>query len=208
MNALANVERASGSVLPRDLANSLVKLLNCAHRNLDADREIAKASLARASSLLQTELEREAAGAEERAPLGTLAGWQVHRVKVHVDTNLDKPITIRELAGVAQRSTAYFCRAFKRTFGETPHAFIIRRRLYRAGELMLTTDAALAEIAVSCGFTDQAHLSKVFRARHGQSPAAWRRERCDLSRNGAVGDPVERRSRPRRIPGAPAEYRF
>ena len=190
MNALANVERANSSVLPPDLANSLVQLLDCAHRNLDADRETAKASLARASSLLQIELERKAAGVEECAPRGALAGWQVHRVKAHVDANLDASIPISELAGVAQRSTAYFCRAFKRTFGETPHAFIIGRRLHRAGELMLTTDAALAEIALSCGFSDQAHLCKVFRARHGQSPAAWRRERCDLSRNDAVGDPA------------------
>jgi AraC family transcriptional regulator len=190
MLALVDSDRANGAVLPPDLANSLVRLLDCAHRNLDVDRAVAKASLARASSLLQIELERKASGVEERAPRGALAGWQVHRVKAHVDANLDTPIPISDLANVAQRSTAYFCRAFKRTFGETPHAFIIGRRLHRAGELMLTTDAPLAEVAVTCGFSDQAHLCKVFRARHGQSPAAWRRERCDLSRNDAVGDPA------------------
>ena len=81
---------------------------------------------------------------------------------------------------MAQRSGAYFCRAFKRTFGETPHTFVLARRLHRASELMLTSDASLSEVAVSCGFHDQAHLSKVFRARYGQSPAAWRRERRDL----------------------------
>jgi AraC-like DNA-binding protein len=188
MSALADLNRVNSTALSPDLANSLVQLLDCAYRNLDGDRETAKASLARASSLLQIELERKASGADERAPRGALAGWQIYRVKVHVDAHLDGPIPIRDLASVAQRSTAYFCRAFKRTFGETPHAFIIGRRLHRAGELMLTTDAPLAEIAVSCGFSDQAHLCKVFRARCGQSPAAWRRERCDLSRNGAVGD--------------------
>jgi transcriptional regulator GlxA family with amidase domain len=44
---------------------------------------------------------------------------------------------------------------------------------------MLTSDDSLSEIALSCGFADQAHLSKVFRSRHGQSPAVWRRERRD-----------------------------
>lgn len=188
MLALVDLDRANGAVLPPNLANSLVQLLDCVHRNLEVDPETAKASLARASSLLQIELERKAAGGDDRAPRGALAGWQVHRVKAHVDANLDAPIPVSDLANVAQRSTAYFCRAFKRTFGETPHAFIIGRRLHRACELMLTTDAALAEIAVTCGFSDQAHLCKVFRARYDQSPAAWRRERCDLSRNDAVGD--------------------
>jgi AraC family transcriptional regulator len=168
--------------LAPDLANSLVRLLDSARRNLDADRPAAEASIARASSLLQIEIDRKAAGPAERAIPGALAGWQVHRVKAYVDAHLEAPILICDLAAVAQRSGAYFCRAFKRTFGETPHAFILARRLHRAGELMLTSDASLSDIAISCGFTDQAHLCKVFRARHGHSPAAWRRERRDLGR--------------------------
>jgi AraC-like DNA-binding protein len=165
--------------LPPDLANSLVRLLESARRDLDGDQEAAKASIVRASSLLQVEIDRTAAGSSKRAAPGSLAAWQVHRVKAYVDAHLDAPILIRDLAGVAQRSSAYFCRAFKRTFGETPHAFIIARRLHRANELMLTSDESLSEIALCCGFADQAHLSKVFRSRHGQSPAVWRRERRD-----------------------------
>jgi AraC-like DNA-binding protein len=165
--------------LSPDLANSLVRLLASARRDLDGDPEAAIASIMRASSLLQVELDRNAAGSSKRAAPGSLAAWQVHRVKAYVDAHLDAPILIRDLAGVAQRSSAYFCRAFKRTFGETPHAFIIARRLHRANELMLTSDDSLSEIALSCGFADQAHLSKVFRSRHGQSPAVWRRERRD-----------------------------
>jgi AraC-like DNA-binding protein len=175
----AYADRADHAALPRDLANSLVQLLESARRNLDVDCDAAKSSIARASALLQIEIERKASGAAERAPRGALAGWQAHRVKAYVDAHLELPIHICDLAGVAQRSAGYFCRAFKRTFDETPHAFILGRRLHRAGELMLTTDAALSEIAVACGFSDQAHLSKAFRARHGQSPAAWRRERRD-----------------------------
>ena len=168
------------AILPPDLASSLVRLLNTAQRNVDSDQEAAKASIARAASLIQTEIDRKAAGVADRAPAGALAGWQVHRVKAYIEAHLDAPIHINDLAGVAHRSGAYFCRAFKRTFGETPHAFIIACRLNRAGELMLTSDVSLSEVAVSCGFTDQAHLCKVFRARHGQSPAVWRRERRDL----------------------------
>jgi AraC family transcriptional regulator len=196
---LAEFEGVPCVPLDPDLAKSLVQLLDSARRNLDGDREAAKASIARASSLLRVELDRNAAGPANRSAPGSLAAWQVHRVKAYVDTHLETPILIRDLAGVAQRSSAYFCRAFKRTFGETPHAFIIARRLHRANELMLTSDDSLSEIAVCCGFADQAHLSKVFRNRHGQSPAVWRRERRDLGAPAPAGSllvPIAASSRP------------
>jgi len=176
--AIAEFDRAT---LSRELADSLVQLLESARRNLEADRETARASLARASCLLQIEIDRRAAGGAERAPRGALAGWQVQRVKAYIDAHLEGSLHIHELADIAQRSSGYFCRAFKRTIGRTPHAYILDRRLDRAGELMLMSDAALSEIAITCGFSDQAHLCKTFRARYGQSPAAWRRERRDLS---------------------------
>jgi AraC-like DNA-binding protein len=180
--SVIDIAELDGAALSRELADSLVQLLECARRNLEGDRETARASLARASCLLQIEVERRAVGGAERAPTGALAGWQVQRVKAYVDAHLEGPLHIRELAEVAQRSSGYFCRAFKRTVGRTPHAYILGRRLDRAGELMLMSDDALSEIAITCGFSDQAHLCKAFRGRHGQSPAAWRRERRDLGR--------------------------
>jgi AraC-like DNA-binding protein len=186
--APADLERADSAALPRDLANSLIWLLECASRNLEADPETAIASIARASSLLQIEIDRKASGAAERVRTGALAGWQVRRVMAYVDAHLEAPIHICDLAAVVQRSSAYFCRAFKRTFGETPLTFIRGRRLHRASELMLTSDAALSEIAIACGFSDQAHLCKLFRSSHDQSPAAWRRERRNLRPQNVVGD--------------------
>jgi AraC family transcriptional regulator len=177
---IASTMVPSGQGVPQiaaELASSLVELLECARKDIDGDQKAALASITRASSLLRVALDRNAHGEGENSAPGTLAGWQMHRVKVFVDDHLDHTIHIKDLAAVAQRSNAYFCRAFKRTFGETPHAFIIRRRLTRASHLMLASDLALSEIALSCGFTDQAHLSKLFRQCHGQSPAAWRRER-------------------------------
>jgi AraC-like DNA-binding protein len=54
-------------------------------------------------------------------------------------------------------------------------AFVVRRRVELAAQYMLTTDGALSEIALRCGFTDQAHLCKHFRLATGETPAAWRR---------------------------------
>jgi AraC-like DNA-binding protein len=162
-----------------NLADSLSQLLESARREIDDNQEAAKASIARASSLLKVELERTTTAATHDVAPGRLAGWQVNRLRTFVENHLDGTIHITDLAKVARRSTAYFCRAFKRTFGETPHAYIVRQRLHRGRHLMLTTDLALSEIAFGCGFTDQAHLCRLFRQTHGQSPAAWRRERRD-----------------------------
>jgi AraC family transcriptional regulator len=157
------------------LASSLARLLESARTEIDRDQEAAKATIARASALLRVELDRQAGAANDDVAAGQLAAWQIRRLKAFIDERLEETIQIKDLAAVAQRSVAHFCRAFKRTFGETPHAYIIGRRLERARFLMLTTEMALAAIAVSCGFSDQAHLGKLFRQMDGQSPAAWRR---------------------------------
>jgi AraC family transcriptional regulator len=177
----AEFGQSSGRTVPTELASSLIHLLECAKVHLDEDREKAKASIARAASLLQVEFDRSNADADERPSHGALVAWQVNRVRAYVDAHLETSIQIRDLAAVARRSNAYFCRAFKTTFGETPHAFVVGRRLHRAAELMLTSDDSLSQVASACGFADQAHLCKMFRQRHGQSPAVWRRQRRDLS---------------------------
>ena len=109
--------------------------------------------------------------------IGQLAGWQVKRVSRFIDENLTEPILLKDMSAIAQRSTAYFCRAFKRTFGRSPHAYLIDRRVKFAGDLMLESDAPLSEIAQAAGFADQSHFCRHFRQVTGETPAAWRRER-------------------------------
>ena len=184
----ADFEQSGEGVLPAELAGSLIHLLEYAKRHLDQDREKAKASIARAASLLQVEFDRRNADSDGEPSQGALVAWQVNRVRAYVDDRLETSIRIRDLAAVARRSTAYFSRAFKATFGETPHAFIVGRRLNRAAELMLTSDDSLSQVALACGFADQAHLCKMFRQRHGQSPAAWRRQRRDISSRTPLSD--------------------
>jgi AraC-like DNA-binding protein len=157
------------------LANSLAQLLETARRELERDREAAKVSLATASTILQAEIER-CSGANGFAR-GGLAAWQILRVRAYVDSNLHRTIHIRDLSAVARRSPAHFSRKFKLAVGESPHAYLVRRRLERACHLMITGVASLSEIALSVGFSDQAHLCRLFRQAFGQSPANWRRER-------------------------------
>jgi AraC family transcriptional regulator len=156
------------------LANSLVELLETTKRELERDREAAKASLATASSILQSEIERRSCAKDARP--GALAAWQIARVRAFIDENLHRSIHVKDLSSVAQRSTSHFSRSFKQAFGEPPHAYVVRRRVERACHLMITSSASLSEIALSVGFSDQAHLSRLFRQAFGQSPSSWRRE--------------------------------
>ena len=157
------------------VANSLARLLETATRELERDREAAKASLVTASSILQAEIGRYSDASDSIR--GGLAAWQMFRVRAYIDSNLHRTIHIRDLSAVARRSPAHFSRKFKLALGESPHAYVVRRRLERACHLMMTSAAPLSEIALSVGFSDQAHLCRLFRQAFGQSPASWRRER-------------------------------
>jgi AraC family transcriptional regulator len=156
------------------LAKSLAKLLETARRELDKDREAAKASLVQASHILQAEIER-CSGANG-SPRGGLAAWQILRVRAYVESNLHRTIHIRDLSAVARRSPAHFSRKFKQAVGASPHAYVVRRRLERACHQMMSGSDPLSEIALNVGFSDQAHLCRLFRQAFGQSPASWRRE--------------------------------
>ena len=157
------------------VANSLAQLLETATRELERDREAAKASLITASNILQSEIERCSGAGGFRS--GGLAGWQIARVRAFIDKNLHRTIHVRDLSRVARRSPAHFSRKFKLAIGESPHAYVVRRRLEKACQLMITSSASLSEIALNVGFSDQAHLCRLFKQAFGQSPAGWRRAR-------------------------------
>lgn len=151
------------------LVADLARLLETACHQLEHDRRLAEASIGQALTLLRP--------SPEPACRGGLAAWQVRRLDRHIDQHLDQPLHTEELCRLVQRSPGHFSRAFKQSFGQTPHAYVIRRRLDRAAQLMLEPGAELREIALSCGFSDQAHLSRLFRQATGWTPAAWRRAR-------------------------------
>ncbi len=187
--ALANVsgECIAPDITVNNLAGSLLNLLDLAGAEIEADVEKAKLTICRASSMLRVELERRIDSLARDTDLRALAPWQLSRVRSYIDKHLSERIYIKDLSALARRSTSHFCRAFKSDMGETPHSYITRRRLDRAQWMMLTSDAPLSEIALQCGFADQAHFCNRFRCATGQSPAAWRRERIEVSGLDHVG---------------------
>jgi len=172
--AIAGARPATPTDTP--LAAVLARLAADATAVLDLDRDAARVLLGRMITLLQIDQDR---GLQAAGPLdmGVLARWQAQRVTRHIEANLARSLQLQELSEIAGLSCSYFSRAFKASFGEAPHAFIIRRRIERAQHEMLLSDEPLAQIALVCGFADQAHLSRVFRRLVGSPPNAWRRER-------------------------------
>jgi len=165
---------------------AVAELFKAVSNALQDERESAEACIRRASAILRFDLPVEIS--EFAAPLtnapppkpirGGLAPWQIRRVTTHIETNLDAAITTKDLAMLARLSSFHFCRAFRDSFGESPHGYVTRRRVERAQGLMLTTNASLGQIAADCGLTDQAHLSNLFRRFVGESPGVWRRARA------------------------------
>jgi AraC family transcriptional regulator len=124
-----------------------------------------------------------------QVPRGCLAPWQRRRVVAHVEANLHNSISVARLAALIHLSSCQFSRLFKRTFGVTAHAWLMRRRIQVAQRLLLTTDVPLSEIALTCGMFDQSHFTRVFRRWLGETPSSWRRtRRATLKRN-----PTEKR---------------
>ena len=98
--------------------------------------------------------------------------------KTYVAAHLESKITTQQLATMARLSPFYFARAFKTSFGNSPHRYLLQQRMEHSQGLMLQTSASLADIALDCGLVDQAHFGRVFRQLVGESPAAWRRARA------------------------------
>lgn len=108
-----------------------------------------------------------------------LTGAQLARVTGALLANFERPVPVAELAAAAGLERHRFSLAMRATVGCTPHRWVLRRRVEEAKRLLAVPgrDASIAEVAATCGFADQAHLSGVFRRLVGTTPSAWRRER-------------------------------
>jgi AraC-like DNA-binding protein len=106
---------------------------------------------------------------------GGLAPWQLHRATEMLKANLDGQIALSQVAGECKLSVSHFVRAFKQTVGEPPYRWLLQQRIDAAKELLLHSGLPMVEIALKCGFADQACLIRAFRKLLDTTPGEWRR---------------------------------
>lgn len=97
------------------------------------------------------------------------------RVKDYIESNIHKPISLTEIAGVAAMSPYHFSRSFKRSTGMSPVRYLWERRVAAAKAMIMAGGTSLTFVALSCGFSSQAHFTTKFRIITGQTPAAFMR---------------------------------
>jgi AraC-like DNA-binding protein len=168
-----NLALPSSRFIPRKPSRDaiLTRLLSDAVEALERDTERARTSLFRAVAMVE-ETPASASGPRR----GGLASLQAKRALAQIDEHLAESGTrITELAAHVRLSQSHFSRAFKEFFGRSPQRFILERRIERAKERMLTTDDKICDVALACGFADQAHFCRMFHKLVGLPPNAWRR---------------------------------
>ncbi|CAN5431002.1 hypothetical protein BH11PSE9_BH11PSE9_17060 [soil metagenome] len=106
---------------------------------------------------------------------GGLAPAALRRVREHIDDHLGHTVDLRELAQQAGVSACHFSRAFRQSVGESPHRYLVMRRIDAAIARVRDTDQPLGEIGLEVGFSDHSHFTRVFRTIVGETPYTFRR---------------------------------
>jgi AraC-like DNA-binding protein len=105
------------------------------------------------------------------------------KAKDLIDARYRDPLDVPALARAAHLSPAHFSREFRRAFGETPHQYLLTRRLERAAELLRRTDHSVAEICFDVGLTSVGSFTTSFGRAYGLSPTAYRAAHPPASQN-------------------------
>ena len=99
---------------------------------------------------------------------------QLLRAKDLADARYAEPLDVATLARAARLSQAHFSREFRAAFGESPHAYLLTRRLERAASLLRTTDHSVADICFSVGLQSVGSFTTSFTRAYGVPPGAYR----------------------------------
>jgi AraC-like DNA-binding protein len=96
------------------------------------------------------------------------------RAKDLIDARYREPLDVPTLARTAHLSPAHFSREFRRAFGETPHQYLLTRRLERAAELLRNTDRSIADVCFTVGLSSVGSFTTTFGRTFGVTPTAYR----------------------------------
>ena len=112
----------------------------------------------------------------DRPSASVVSGSKMRRLIEFVEENLDRDLSLEAMAQEIGISPLYLPRAFKAAIGQSPHQYVLARRIEHARGLLRDTDLPIVDVALSSGFSSQSHLSNWFVRMVGVSPAAYRKE--------------------------------
>lgn len=120
---------------------------------------------------------RNYAGAFRRPPqsIAGLSFIQARRVKEFIADNLENDISLADIARVANISVYYLIRQFHKTFECAPYEYVTRQRLDRAKKMIASGGVPLKTVAAACGFSDQSHMTRLFRRAFDLTPSEFRK---------------------------------
>ncbi len=127
--------------------------------------------------LLHTMFTEIAGGAEEAAHAPRLSDRDFQRVLEYIEAHLAHPIGLQDLARVSGQKMKAFSLAFRERTGFAPYAYVLKRRVETARDMIRATDLPIIEIAYTCGFSSQAHMTSTFKQRLGVTPGRIRQNR-------------------------------
>jgi len=105
-----------------------------------------------------------------------IPSWKIRRLVDFIEENLDRDLSLGAMAAEVAVSPLYLPRSFKAAVGQSPHQYVIGRRIERAKELLSSGDSPIVDVALAVGFSSQSHLSSWFLRLVGVSPAEYRRQ--------------------------------
>ena len=111
----------------------------------------------------------------EPSRAGALSRAQCRLLNQYLEENLERNLSLAELAGVVQLSVFHFTRKFRAGFGCPPHAYVMRKRIERAKAQLARGNVPLKVVAASSGFSDQSHMTRLFQRLLGVTPGEYRR---------------------------------
>ncbi len=105
-----------------------------------------------------------------------MPGWRMRRLIEFIEAHLDGDLSLEAMATEVEISPLYLPRAFKTAFGQSPHQYVLARRIEKAKQLLRDTAMPIVDVALASGFSSQSHLSNWFIRQVGVSPAAYRKQ--------------------------------
>ena len=105
-----------------------------------------------------------------------LSGWRLQKVLAHIGDKLSGDVPVLAMAESCGMSEAHFSREFRKAVGLPPHQYMMKLRLDRASEALLSGQARVIDIAFELGFNDVSHFSRAFALRYGVPPTVYRRK--------------------------------